>query len=59
MSADVYDDIDSDGNTTKRIPSDLDGISSFKDDLLTVDTGVPDLPDYPYIVDIGAHEYHP
>jgi len=54
---DVYD-IDGDGNTTERIPWDLDGISRFKDDLLTVDTGVPDLPDYPYIVDMGAYEYH-
>ena len=57
MPLDVYD-IDGDGNTTERLPWDLDGISRFKDDLLTIDTGVPDLPDYPYIVDMGAYEYH-
>jgi len=57
VQADIYD-IDGDGDTTERIPWDLDGISRFKDDLLTIDTGVPDLPDYPYIVDMGAYEYH-
>ena len=55
---DVYD-IDGDSNTTERTPLDLDGISRFIDDLLTVDTGLPDLPNYPYIVDMGAYEYHP
>lgn len=52
-------DIDGDSNTTERTPLDLDGINRFIDDPLIIDTGVPDLPDYPYIVDMGAYEYHP
>jgi len=52
-------DIDGDSNTTERAPLDLDGINRFIDDPLTIDTGLPDLPDYPFIVDMGAYEYHP
>jgi hypothetical protein len=52
-------DIDGDSNTTERTPLDLDGINRFIDGPLTIDTGLPDLPDYPFIVDMGAYEYHP
>jgi len=49
-------DLDRDGDITERTPLDLDGILRFVDDPTTDDTGVPDLPDYPYVVDMGAYE---
>jgi parallel beta-helix repeat protein len=50
-------DLDGDGDTTERTPLDLWGIPRFIDDLDTDDTGVPDPPDYPAVVDMGAYEY--
>ena len=47
-----------DGDTDERTPLDLWGIPRFLDDLDTEDTGVADPPDYPAVVDMGAHEYH-
>ena len=49
-------DLDGDGDTTERIPLDLAGHARFTDDPLTPDTGVPDPPDYPNVVDMGACE---
>ncbi|MHC4477338.1 MAG: right-handed parallel beta-helix repeat-containing protein [Planctomycetota bacterium] len=55
----LYDvlDLDDDGEVTERIPFDLDGNPRFADDPLTDDNGVPDLPAYPEIVDMGSYEY--
>ena len=39
------------------VESDLDGLARFVDDPLTPDTGVPDPPDFPFVVDMGAYEY--
>jgi len=50
-------DLDGDGDTTERIPLDLDGKSRFFDYPTTADTGVADPPDYPDIVDMGAYEF--
>ncbi len=50
-------DLDGDGDTAERVPVDLGGEPRFVDDPLTVDTGVPDPPDYLETVDIGAYEY--
>ena len=50
-------DLDGDGDTAERVPVDLGGEPRFADDPLTVDTGVPDPPDYVETVDIGAYEY--
>lgn len=50
-------DLDGDGDTTERTPFDLDGNPRFVDDPNTVDTGVPDPPDYPEVVDMGAYEF--
>ncbi|MHC4671114.1 MAG: right-handed parallel beta-helix repeat-containing protein [Planctomycetota bacterium] len=50
-------DLDDDGDIAERIPIDLDGNQRCADDPLTNDTGVPDLPDYPYVVDMGAYEF--
>ena len=49
-------DVDDDTNTTERTPLDRNGHKRFKDDLSAANTGVDDLPDYPYIVDMGAFE---
>ena len=50
-------DLDDDGDTAERTPLDLGGEPRFMDDLGTVDTGVPDPPDYAEIVDMGAYEF--
>ncbi|MHC4657996.1 MAG: hypothetical protein ACYS83_02310 [Planctomycetota bacterium] len=50
-------DLDNDGNTAERTPLDLDYGQRFADDPCTVDSGVPDPPAYPYVVDMGAYEY--
>ncbi len=50
-------DLDGDGDTSERTPLDLGGAARFFDHPLADDHGVPDLPDYPLIVDMGAHEY--
>ncbi|MHC4464222.1 MAG: right-handed parallel beta-helix repeat-containing protein, partial [Planctomycetota bacterium] len=55
----LYDglDLDGDGDINERIPFDLNGNPRFVDDPVTDDNGVPDLPAYPEIVDMGAYEY--
>ena len=50
-------DLDGDGDTAERIPVDLDWRLRFADRPGTIDTGVADPPDYPYVVDMGAYEY--
>jgi len=50
-------DLDGDGDTAERIPLDLDGGPRFVDAPPAGGTGVPDPPDYPDIVDMGAHEF--
>jgi len=52
-------DLDDDGNTTERIPFDLDGFARFFDMDPPGGSGVDDLPDYPEIVDMGAYESSP
>jgi hypothetical protein len=52
-------DLDNDSNTTERIPLDIDGEPRFSDDPATPNTGVPDPPVYPDIIDIGADEHSP
>jgi len=52
-------DLDKDGDTAERIPLDIDGEPRFSNDPATPNTGVPDLPNYPNIVDIGADEHSP
>jgi hypothetical protein len=52
-----FADLDGDGDVDERTPLDLAGESRFVDDLLTDDTGVPDEPEYPDIVDMGSYEY--
>ncbi|MBU0641596.1 MAG: right-handed parallel beta-helix repeat-containing protein [Planctomycetes bacterium] len=49
-------DLDNDGDTSERVPLDLDREPRFFDDPHTDDTGVPDPPDYPEVVDMGAYE---
>jgi hypothetical protein len=51
-------DLDNDGDTGERTPLDLDYGQRFLDDPCTVNTGVPDPPAYPNVVDMGAYEYH-
>lgn len=55
----TYDalDLDGDGETAERTPLDLARIRRFVNDPNTADTGVPDSPNYPQVVDIGAYEY--
>ncbi|UCC29177.1 MAG: S8 family serine peptidase [Phycisphaerales bacterium] len=50
-------DLDGDEDTAERTPLDLDGNARFFDDPMTDDTGVPDPPDYPEVVDMGAYEF--
>jgi len=52
-------DLDGDGDTSERTPLDLDGNPRFQDDPATTDSGVPDPPLYPNVVDMGAYEYFP
>ncbi|MHC4478431.1 MAG: C10 family peptidase [Planctomycetota bacterium] len=49
-------DLDDDGDRAERTPLDLDNGSRFIDDPGTVDTGLSQWPDYPYVVDMGAYE---
>ncbi|MFQ5411703.1 MAG: right-handed parallel beta-helix repeat-containing protein [Phycisphaerae bacterium] len=56
VPADIAD-LDGDGDTTERTPLDLAGNPRFVDDPATVDTGIPDPPDYPGVVDMGAFEF--
>jgi hypothetical protein len=50
-------DVDADGEILERLPLDVGGLPRFVDDPSTTDTGVPSLPQYPTIADIGAHEF--
>jgi hypothetical protein len=50
-------DLDHDDLVIERTPLDQDGNPRFLDDPLTVDTGVSDPPEYPYVVDIGPFEF--
>ena len=50
-------DLDGDGDVDEHTPVDLDGNPRFVDDLLTDDTGVPHVPEYLEIVDMGAYEF--
>jgi len=50
-------DLDGDGDTSERMPYDLDEHPRFVDDPNTPDTGVPYPPDYPQVVDMGAYEF--
>ncbi len=52
-------DLDGNDNTTERTPRDLGGGLRFVDDCVTMDTGIRDPPDYPYVVDMGAYEHQP
>lgn len=49
-------DVDGDGDTSERTPLDLAGHARFTNDPLTADSGVPDPPNYPAVVDMGAYE---
>lgn len=49
-------DLDDDQDTAERTPLDLDWKSRFVDYIFTDDTGVPDPPNYPEVVDMGAYE---
>jgi hypothetical protein len=50
-------DLDGDGDLVERTPLDLAGQPRFADDPDTTDTGIPDLPAYPHVVDMGACEF--
>jgi hypothetical protein len=50
-------DIDEDGDVLERWPVDPDWSARFVDDPDTEDSGVPDPPDYPEVVDMGAYEF--
>ncbi len=50
-------DLNDNGDMSERIPFDRNGDQRFTDDPWTVDTGNPDVPDYPEIVDMGAYEF--
>ena len=50
-------DLDADGDTGERTPFDLDGGPRFVDAPPSGGSGLPDPPDYPQIVDMGAHEF--
>ncbi|UCE61113.1 MAG: right-handed parallel beta-helix repeat-containing protein [Phycisphaerales bacterium] len=52
-------DLDGDGDMAERTPLDLGNVTRFTDDLDTPDSGIADPPDYPYVVDMGAHEFYP
>jgi len=49
-------DLDDDSDTAERTPLDLDLNDRFVDDAAG-DTGVPDPPNYPEVVDMGAYEF--
>ena len=50
-------DLDNDSNTAERIPLDFSFMYRFVDDPGITDTGISDLPDYPYVIDMGAYEW--
>ena len=52
-------DLDVDTDLTERVPLDLDFLPRFFDFDLKMNTGVPDPPTYPQVVDMGAYEYEP
>jgi len=52
-------DLDGDSDTNERLPVDFDGRPRFLDHPGRDDTGVPDPPDYPAVVDMGAYEFLP
>jgi hypothetical protein len=52
-------DLDQDGDVQERTPFDLSGGRRFADDPCSADSGVPDPPNNPEIVDMGAYEYRP
>ncbi len=52
-------DLDDDGDTSELTPLDLDYNPRFIDDPTTPDTGRPDPPDDPNVVDMGAYEFAP
>ncbi|MGB2984774.1 MAG: right-handed parallel beta-helix repeat-containing protein, partial [Phycisphaerae bacterium] len=49
-------DLDNDGNHSEYVPFDLEGGFRIADSRDVEDTGVPDLPVYPEVVDMGAYE---
>ena len=50
------DDLNSNDNRTERLPLDAGGQPRFVDRPDAQNTGVPDAPLYPSMVDIGAYE---
>ena len=50
-------DLDLDGHTSERISIDLNETARFVDNPNIADTGVPILPDYPAVIDMGPYEY--
>lgn len=58
VPADIAD-LDNDANLSERTPLDLYSNPRFVDDASATDYGVKDLPDYPYVVDMGTYEYDP
>jgi parallel beta-helix repeat protein len=58
VPADVTD-LDADGDTTERIPFDLDGDPRFVDEPWIPDLGVDDSPAYRNVADMGAYEFEP
>ena len=50
-------DLDGDGDTAERAPLDLGFLPRFVNDPDTVDSGVANPPNYPNVVDMGAHEF--
>jgi beta propeller repeat protein len=50
-------DLNGNGDVNELIPFDIDRNPRFVDDPVTDDNGVPELPAYPEIVDMGAYEY--
>jgi hypothetical protein len=50
------DDLNANGNRLERLPFDLDGRPRFADRPDVPNTGVPDGPLYPQVVDLGAYE---
>lgn len=51
-------DLDQDGNLTERSPLDFGGLARFTDNPFVADGGLA-IPEYPILVDLGAHEYDP
>jgi hypothetical protein len=55
---DAYD-LNANGNRLERVPFDLDGRARFVDRSDAANSGVPDAPLYPGIVDLGVYELTP